>query len=59
MSRKTKIARAMEALRRVRMQVGDARFRAMASGSRQCMIRTSDISEATINAARRRLLKGE
>jgi len=58
MARKTKIAGAMEALAKVREKIGDESFRSQASGSLQCRVGYR-FSESTINAARRRLLKGE
>jgi hypothetical protein len=56
--RKTKIAGAMEALAKVRKEIGDERFKSQAAGSLQCRVGYR-FSEATINAARKRLLKGE
>jgi hypothetical protein len=63
MARKTKIAGAMEVLAKVRKDIGDERFRTDASGSLQCRMgrytaNAMHISEATINEARRRLLRG-
>ncbi len=60
--RVTKIDRAMLALRQIRKDIGDERFKGEASGSLQCRMgryTSAYISEATINEARRRLLRGE
>jgi len=65
--RTTKLDLAMMALREVRKEIGDERFKTDASGSLQMRmgryvkgdLGAYGISEATINAARRRLLETE